>query len=146
MDEQPSDPVWPLSLAHVVEPRTDWSVSAGAGHLGSPHGRSLRSITSYVRGEMVSNGNYGRPRPAVRTLSARRITVHGAHAFVLESQFRLNASYRRASHERVHVEKSWTLAIRVGRNDYSLWFVSIPDLAKRLWRTVPADIASIRVI
>lgn len=140
-----SDKVWPLDLYHVVEPRTGWSISMGAGHWGPPRGNSLRKITAFVRSEMVRAGSYG-TAPKVSTLRAEKATINGARAFVLESRFTLSTRFRNRVHTAVRSERSWIVAVHVGRNDLSLWYVSIPNTRRRLWRTVHNDIASVRVV
>jgi hypothetical protein len=140
-----TDKVWPLDLYHVVEPRTGWSVSMGAGHWGPRRGNSLLKITSFVRSEMVRDGSYG-TAPKVTTLGAGKVTINGAKGFLLESRFKLSAAFRHRVHTAVHSERSWIVAVYVGRDDLSLWYVSIPDTERRLWRAVHDDIASMHVV
>lgn len=137
--------VWPHNFYDVVEPATGWAVTEGAGHWGSRAGHSLLAITKNVRQQMVDDDQYG-TSPRVTTVDATKATINGVDGFVLESRFVLSRAYRAAKHEKVKIEKSWTVAIKVGRDDYSLWYVSIPDLRSDLWSRVHDTIASIHVI
>lgn len=136
------DPVWPLSLGHAVEPH--WNVSMGAGHYGAENGSSLRKITASIRDAMISQNEYG-PNAKAHTISARPRRIAHHRGFLLESVLRISAATRKQQHVKVHVERQWIVAVQIGRHDYSMWFVSIPDISKRLWHKVPALIASIRV-
>jgi hypothetical protein len=144
MQRAQQDPVWPLSLGHSVERRSGWSVSMGAGHYGAKNGLSLRQITERIRAEMIRAGEYGTGARAT-TIGAHPRRFAGHRGFLLASAVRISATTRSTLHTAVHVERQWIAAVQIGRHDFSMWFVSIPDLTKQLWRKVPAVLASIRV-
>jgi hypothetical protein len=139
------DPVWPLDLSKAVEPT--WSLSEGAGHWGPAQGQSLGSIATNVRTQMLQENPpaYG-TSPTVRTTSSKAATVGGAAAWVLQTTFTLNPAFRQARKLTVKAEKSWIVALKVGADDVSLWYVTIPDDVSPLWAKVPAIMDTIKVI
>lgn len=138
------DPVWPLSEERIVEPTTKWVLEEGAGHWGSPDGASLAFIAANVRRQMISIGGYG-VNPAAHTVASHATTVDGAPAYLLQTTVTINPAWARSFGTKVKQEKLWIIAIRVGPNDVSLWYTSLPDLVASLWPKVPATIASIKV-
>jgi hypothetical protein len=138
------DTVWPVSERKTVEPSTGWSYDEGAGHWGSPEGVALVDIALNVRQQMLDAGSYG-GQPKVRTVVSRPTTVDGAPAYLVQTTFGINPAYAHQVGTKVREERMWMLAIRVASNDVSLWYVSVPDLAKSLWAKVPRVIASIKV-
>lgn len=143
---QPNDgqAVWPFQEFRVVEPSTNWVLEEGAGHWGSPGSHSLAGLAELVRREMIAVSDYG-ANPRVHTTASRPTTVDGAHAYLLQTTVTLDPAWARAQGTKVKQEKLWILAIKVGPDDASLWYTSVPDLVKSLWAKVPATIASIKV-
>jgi hypothetical protein len=139
-----TDPVWPVSEQKTVEQSTGWVLEEGAGHWGSPGGSSLAAIAQNVRDQMISVGGYG-TAPTVYTVANQAMTVDGAAAHLLQTTVDINRAWARQAGTKVKQEKLWIVAIRVGPNDVSLWYTSLPDLAASLWPKVPATIASIKV-
>lgn len=138
------DDVWPVSEIKPVEPSTGWVLDEGAGHWGSPDGVALVDIALNVRQQMLDNGNYG-TQPTVRTVVSKPTTVDGARAYLVQTNFFINAAYARQAGTKVKEERAWMLAIQVAPGDVSLWYVSLPDLVKSLWAKVPQLIASIKI-
>jgi hypothetical protein len=136
--------VWPLSEVRTVEPKTGWVLEEGAGHWGAEGNQSLASIAQSVRQRMVDDGDYG-TSPTASTVANRNTTVDGAAARLLQSTMTINPTWARQRGTKVEQEKLWIVAIRVGADDVSLWYTSLPDLAKSLWANVPAVIATIKV-
>jgi hypothetical protein len=135
--------VWPLRESKTVEAATGWVVEEGAGHWGTTDGGSLTDIAENVRDQMVDAGGYG-DNPAISTIG-KEGTVGGAESAILEVTFTLNPAWARSSGTKVKQEKLWLIAIEVGTDDVSLWYTSIPDLAKPLWAKVPSIIDTIEV-
>jgi hypothetical protein len=138
------DNVWPFSEIKTVEPSTGWSLDEGAGHWGSQDGVALVDIVLNVRQQMLDNQSYG-TQPTVRTVVSKPTTVDGAPAYLVQTNFFINPAYAKQSGTKVKEERSWMLAIQVAPGDVSLWYVSLPDLAKSLWPKVPQLIDSIKV-
>jgi hypothetical protein len=136
--------VWPVSGARTVEASTSWVLEEGAGHWGSPEGATLSDIAFNVRLQMISVGGYG-DHPGIHTVADRPMKVDGAPAHLLQTTFTINRAWARANGTKVRQEKLWIIAIQVAPNDVSLWYTSLPDLVKSLWKKVPATIATIRV-
>jgi hypothetical protein len=136
--------VWPVQEYKIVEPATGWVLETGAGHWGSPNGQSLEDIALNVRQQMVDAGGYG-GHPTMVTDANRATTVDGATAREVQTTFSINPAWARSDGTKVKQEKLWIVAIEVGAGDVSLWYTSVPDLAKSLWPTVPSAIATIRV-
>jgi hypothetical protein len=138
------DEVWPVSERKAVEPSTGWSYDEGAGHWGSPDGVALVDIALNVRQQMLDAQSYG-AQPKVRTVVSKATKVDGAPAYLVQTDFEINPAYAHQVGTKVRTERMWMLAIQVAPNDISLWYVSVPDLAKSLWSKVPQLIASIKV-
>jgi hypothetical protein len=136
--------VWPLRESKTVEASTGWVVEEGAGHWGSADGESLGDIAANVRQRMVTSGGYG-DGPSFATSVDKDLTVNGAKAHLLQTTFTVNPAWAKQSGTKVKHEILWIVALQVGTNDVSLWYASVPDLAKSLWPKVPAAIDSIRV-
>lgn len=141
----PDDPTWPLDLQKPTE--ATWAMSEGAGHWGTTGGRSLQQIATNLRQQMLAQDPpaYGTD-PGVRTTSSKAATVGGVPAWVLQTTFTINPAFREQRQLTVRTERSWIVALRVGADDVSVWYVTIPDNAKALWAHVPAVIAGISVI
>lgn len=139
------DPVWPVNLSKAVE--ASWGMSEGAGHWGPSAGQSLESIALDVRTQMLHEDPpaYG-TSPTVTTTSSKAATVAGVDAWVLQTSFTLNSAFRAERSLKVKVEKSWIVALKVGSDDVSLWYVTIPDNVSALWAQVPALMETIKVI
>lgn len=137
-----ADGVWPLNLARPVEPT--WQMAEGAGHWGAAKGRSLRAIAENVRQQMIAANAYG-PTPAVRTLTSKAMRVAGTEAWLLQTEFTISPAYRKQKSLKVKVERAWIVAITIGDDDVSLWYVTLPDEVKQLWSKVDSVIATIRV-
>jgi hypothetical protein len=136
--------VWPLRESKSVETATGWVAEEGAGHWGSPAGRTLSEIAQNVRTQMVDEGGYG-TKPTVTTVSDDATTVDGADAQLLHTKFTLDPTWAKTRKTAVKQEQLWIVAIKVGTNDVSLWYTSIPDLVSELWARVPAIIKTIKV-
>jgi hypothetical protein len=139
-----SGPVWPVREIKTVEEATGWVLEEGAGHWGSADGQSLAAIATGIRHKMIEVGGYGE-KPVVRTVAARRTTVDGKPAFLLQTTVHLNPSWAHSAGTKVREERLWIVAIETAPEDVSLWYASIPNLARQLWSKVPAIIASIQV-
>jgi hypothetical protein len=139
------DPVWPVNLSKAVE--ATWAMSEGAGHWGAAEGQSLEAIATNVRTQMLTEDPpaYG-TSPTVQTTSSSAATVAGVGAWVLQTTFTLNPAFRKGRSLKVNVEKSWIVAMKVGDDDISLWYVTIPDDVSTLWAQVPALMDTIKVI
>lgn len=137
-------PIWPLRESKTVEPATGWVVEEGAGHWGATNGHSLAEIAKNVRDQMAAAGGYG-DTPTVTTLTDADTKVDGAAAHLLHTRFTLNRAWAKSQKTAVKQEQLWILAIKVGTDDVSLWYTSIPDLVKDLWAKVPSIIKSIKV-
>lgn len=135
--------VWPLS-EHIQVESTGWVLEEGAGHWGAPNGSSLGAIARNVRQQMLDDEDYG-ASPRVTTASDADTKVAGVPAHVLQSTMTINAAWAKKRGTRVRQEKLWIIALQVGADDVSLWYVSVPDLAKALWPKVPSVIATIKV-
>jgi hypothetical protein len=136
--------IWPLRESKTVEPATGWVVEEGAGHVGATNGLSLAEITKNVRDQMAEAGGYG-DTPTVTTLADDDTKVDGAAAHLLHTRFTLDPTWATSQKTAVKQEQLWIVAIKVGSDDVSLWYTSIPDLVKDLWVKVPSIIKSIKV-
>ena len=139
-----SNGFWPLSEYKTVEATTHWVLEEGAGHWGPSDGKSLAAISVAVRDQMVHDGGYG-DGPKITTDRNADTTVDGAKAHVLQTTFTLDPAWAAKRGTKVKQEKLWVVAIEVGSDDVSLWYTSVPDLAKSLWSRVPAVIGAIKV-
>lgn len=139
-----ADPVWPLAETRTVDAASNWVLEEGAGHWGSTNGRSLDAIAKDVRGRMISAGGYG-DNPKLTTVADKATTVDGAKAQLLQTTVTIDPTWARHQKVPVKQEKLWILAIEVGNDDVSLWFVTLPDLVRELWPKVPATIATVEV-
>lgn len=137
-------PVWPVRETKVVETSTDWVLEEGAGHWGSNNGSTLAAIAADVRQQMISTGGYG-DNPSVRTVASRKTTIDGTSAYLLQTTVTINPAWARTYRTKVSQERLWIVAIEVRSGDVSLWYASIPDLAKQLWPDIAHAIASIKV-
>jgi hypothetical protein len=135
---------WPVSERKTVERSTGWLLEEGGGHWGSPDGVALVDIALNVRQQMLDNESYG-TQPTVRTVVSKHTKVDGAPGYLVQTDFGINPAYAQQAGTKVQEERLWILAIRVARNDVSLWYVTVPDLVKSLWAKVPRVIASIKV-
>jgi hypothetical protein len=135
--------IWPVSLFKKVE-STGWVLEEGAGNWGDPKSASLRDVALEVRTQMIEDHGYG-SSPSLKVARDADTTVGGVPAHVLQTTITLNPSWAHGRGTKVKSEHLWIVAMKVSDSDYTLWYTSIPDLAKTLWPKVPATIASIRV-
>ncbi len=135
---QLNGPVWPLRESKTVEAKTQWVVEEGAGHWGPPGADTLADIAKGVRQQMVDGGGYG-DKPTVTTLADENTTVDGADAHLLHTRFTLDPTWAKSRGTAVKQEQLWILAIKVGPNDVSLWYTSVPDLVRSCGRGCPTS-------
>ena len=93
---------------------------------------------------MLDEQSYG-VAPTMRTTVSRPTEVDGRPAYLLRTTFGINPAWARGEGTAVKQERLWLLAIEVAPGDVSLWYCSVPDLARSLWSKVPAAIAGIEV-
>jgi len=136
--------VWPVSERKTVEASSGWLLEEGGGHWGSPDGVALVDIALNVRQQMLDGDSYG-SQPTVRTVVSKPMTVDGAPAYLVQTNFGINPAFARTEGTKVKQERLWILAVQVAHEDVSLWYASVPDLVKSLWAKVPQVIASIKV-
>ncbi|SHF81837.1 hypothetical protein SAMN05443575_0978 [Jatrophihabitans endophyticus] len=136
------NPTFPTTMVKTVEAATGWSLDTGAtAYLGSA--TSPPAISSDVRADMIESGSYG-TSPSVHLDGAKYLTVDGHRAYLTTDTVTLSRTYAQSRGTKVRTEKRWLLVIAVGSR-YTLWYASIPDLAKQLWSKVDGVISSIRV-
>lgn len=136
------NPVWPVSLRKTVESETGWVVEEGAGNWGDPGSDSPSAIAKLVRTHMVDAGQYGES-PTLKTAQDAKTTIGGVRAHVLQTTITLNPAWAKQRGTAVKTERLWIVVLAVSAHDTALWYVSIPNLASRLWARVPATIRSI---
>lgn len=136
------NPVWPVSLRETVETETGWVVEEGAGNWGDPGPDSQSAIAKQVRTHMVDAGQYG-DSPTLKTSQDAKTTIAGVRAHVLQTTITLNPAWAKERGTGVRTERLWIVVLAVSAHDTALWYVSIPNLASRLWARVPGTIRSI---
>lgn len=137
------DAVWDLTLDEEVEP--NWVLGEGAMKIAALKGRTLEQVAVGLRKQMLVNAQYG-DSPGVQTVSAKAATVAGVPAFVLETAFTINPTYRAENDLQVRVEKLWIVTLSAGDGQVASWYVTVPDDVANLWPKVPALIKSIGLI
>jgi hypothetical protein len=145
MKENTKAKPWPIVWEEVVAhfgAGGKWTLDTGAGHWGKQGSDSLRDIAVQVRNRMVSLSDYGNPAPTVRT-GGKSIEVSGDKAYELRTTFTINAQFRQQNQVPIKHEKSWIVAVKVGSDDVSLWYVSVPDAVRYLWPQMDALISTI---
>jgi hypothetical protein len=144
--ERTNNGIWPLTEAKTVEASTGWVIEEGAGHWGSLNADTLSDIAKKVRTQMVDADGYG-VGPKVDTVEDDNLTVDGAQAHLLHSTMTLDPAWVQAQQAKTAVKKEqlWIVAVKVGSDDVSLWYTSVPDLESELWAKVPTIIKSIKV-
>lgn len=136
-------PVWPLNEYKILD-KAGWAMAQGAGVAKRGSTVKLAPLVASVTRDMVAAKIYGRGAKE-KKLAGKAIKVDGKPAYLLETTVTLNPSYAKSIGTKVRIERLWVVSIQVSKTAVSLWYVSIPDIAKLYWSKVPTLIKSIKV-
>jgi hypothetical protein len=133
--------MWPVDFGRVVD--TGWTMDQGSGRVG--RGGTPTAAAKLLTQEMLQL-SYGDPAPTSKTVHDADITVGSARGHLVQTLITINSTFRSQRHLRVKQEQLWLVVVPVGAGQLSAWYVSVPDLQKRLWPTVPAVLNTLRVV
>jgi hypothetical protein len=138
---QDRNAMWPVDFARVVE--TGWTMDEGSGRVSS--GGTPAATAKGLTQEMLQL-SYGAPAPTSKTVHDDDISVGSARGHLVQTLITINPAFRSQQHLRVKQEQLWLVVVPVGAGQQAAWYVSVPDLEKQLWPSVPALIKTLRVL
>jgi hypothetical protein len=139
-----SDTIWPLKFIRQVD--VDWTLDEGSTHVAVT-GTANGNVTVLANGFASAMGaqEYG-PNAGVTKVRDADVKVAGRTAHLVESVIKLDPDYRAKRHLKVKLERLWVVVLRIGPDQFSAWYVSIPDVRKALWSRVPDLMKRIKVV
>lgn len=133
--------MWPVDFARVVD--TGWTMDEGSGLVS--RGGTPAATAKLLTQEMLQL-SYGEPVPTSKTVHDEEISVGSAQGHLVQTLITINPTFRSQRHLRVKQEQLWLVVVPVSAGQQSAWYVSVPDLEKQLWPTVPALLKTLRVV
>ena len=137
-----SDTIWPLKFTKQVD--LDWTMDDGSSHVDVTGNGNVTVLANGFASAMGAQ-EYG-PNAGVKKVSEADITVAGRKAHLVESVMTLDPDFRAQRHLKVKLERLWVVAVHIGADQFSAWYVSVPDVRKVLWPRVPDLIKRIKVV
>jgi len=137
-----SDTIWPLKFTKQVD--LDWTMDEGSSHVDVTGNGNVTVLANGFASAMGAQ-EYG-PNAGVKKISEADITVAGRKAHLVESLLTLDPDFRAQRHLKVKQERLWVVVVHIGADQFSAWYVSIPDVRKALWPRVPELIKRIKVV
>jgi hypothetical protein len=137
-----SDTIWPLKFTKQVD--LDWTMDEGSSHVDVTGNGNVTVLANGFASAMGAQ-EYG-PNAGVKKISEADITVASRKAHLVESLLTLDPDFRAQRHLKVKQERLWVVVVHIGADQFSAWYVSIPDLRKALWPRVPELIKRIKVV
>lgn len=134
--------MWPVDFGRVVD--TGWTLDEGSG--GISRGGVNPAVAAKVLTQEMLQVDYGTPAPTSKTVRDADLNVGSATGHLVQTLITLNPTFRARQHLRVKQEQLWLVVVPAGGGQFSAWYVSIPDLQKQLWPTVPALLKTLRVV
>jgi hypothetical protein len=134
--------MWPVDFELLVD--TGWTLDEGSG--GISRGGVNPAVAAKVLTQEMLQVDYGTPAPASKTVHDADLNVGSATGHVVQTLITLNPTFRARQHLRVKQEQLWLVVVPAGGGQFSAWYVSVPDLQKQLWPTVPALLKTLRVV
>lgn len=134
--------IFPITMAQKVE-ATGWQMEMGA-ELYEGSATSFPAISGDVRGDLLDSGAYG-TSPTYDLDTVNYSTISGKPAYITIDTVILNPAWAATRKTAVKIEKRWLVIIELAPGRYTLWFASIPDIAKQFWAQVPTSIGSIKI-
>lgn len=143
MKVQTGGKVFSISMAQTVETSSQLEMEMGA-MLYSGTRTSFPAISSEIRLGMISQGYYG-TNPTYDLDGVNYSTIDGYKAYTTADTITYNPTWARSAKTAAKTEKRWLVIIQLDTDRYTLWFASVPDLAKQYWPQVQAAINSIQI-
>lgn len=134
--------MWPLVFERQVD--TGWTMDEGSGRVIRA-GSTPAAAANLLTREMLQLF-YGDPPPTSKTVHDGDITVGSAQGHLVQTLITINPTFRSQRHLRVKQEQLWLVVVPVSTGQFSAWYVSVPDLQKQLWPTVPTLLKTLRVV
>jgi hypothetical protein len=133
--------MWPVDVGREVD--THWSMDEGSGQVRGigPAAAQAKLLTQQMLEQF-----YGDPQPTSKTVHDADITVGSARGHLVQTLITVNPTYRSQQHLRVKQEQLWLVVVPIGGSRLSAWYVSVPDLQKQLWPTVPNLLKTLHVV
>lgn len=133
--------MWPLAFQQEVD--TGWSMDEGSGSDG---GSGTPAAQARALTQQMVHLSYGDPLPTSKKVRDAAIFVGKAKGHLVQTLITINPTFRSQRHLRVKQEQLWLVVVPVGGGRLSAWYVSVPDLEKKLWPKVPALLKTLHVV
>ena len=140
--DKDSDTIWPLKFTKQVD--LDWTMDEGSSHVDVTGNGNVTVLANGFASAMGAQ-EYG-PNAGVKKVSDADITVAGRKAHLVEVLMTLDPDYRAQRHLKIKQERLWVVVVHIGADQFSAWYVSVPDVRKALWPQVPELIKRIKVV
>jgi hypothetical protein len=134
--------LWPQVFEREVD--TGWTMDEGSGNVIRSGGNP--AVTAKLLTQEMLQLYYGSPAPTSKTVHDADVTVGSARGHLVQTLITINPTFRSQRHLRVKQEQLWLVVVPAGTGQLSAWYVSVPDLQKQLWPTVPALLNTLRVV
>lgn len=141
MTLDPASTMWPVKVKKTVD--TNWTMDEGSGRVPFPAGSTLGTIANDLAQTMAAT-NYGTGARATKERDTDT-TVDGHQAHLVQTLMTISPAFRRANRLRVSQERLWLVVVQLSNTTASAWYVSVPDLQKQLWPSVPSLIGGLQV-
>lgn len=133
--------MWPVKVQKTVD--TNWTMDEGSGRLPFQSGSTLGSIANDLAQTMAATG-YGTGAKATKERDTDT-SVDGHKAHLVQTLMTISPAFRQANKLRVSQERLWIVVVQLSETAASAWYVSVPDVQKQLWPSVPGLISGMQV-
>jgi len=137
-----SDTIWPLKFTKEVD--VGWTMDEGSSHVDVTGNGNVTVLANGFASAMGAQ-EYG-PNAGIKKVRDIDIKVAGRPAHLVQSVMTLDPDFRAQRHLKVTKEQFWVVVVRISADQFSAWYVSIPDVRKALWSRVPDLIKRIKVV
>jgi hypothetical protein len=134
--------MWPVVFGRTVD--TGWTMDEGSGPLVRAGGNA--AVAAKLLTQEMLQLDYGDPAPTSKTVHDADVAVGSARGHLVQTLITINPTFRSQRHLHVKQEQLSLVVVPVGAGQFSAWYVSVPDLQKQLWPSVPKLLMTLRVV
>jgi hypothetical protein len=134
--------IWTVEVHKEVD--KNWLLDEASGPINASAGGALDTAATLLT-DLLVDSNYG-DNPTATRESSRDVTISGnVPGHLVQTLITLSPAYVAAQGLKVKTERLWVLVVQPDSNHRSAFMISVPDVVRQLWPSVPAVISQIKV-
>lgn len=135
--------MWPVKFQKEVD--VQWTMDEGSGLIPASSGQALAGLAN-ARARAMIAGFYGDPAPTSKKEKDVDLRVGAAKGHLVQTLITLNPGFRSGRHLKVKQERLWIVVVQVSSSQVSGWYISVPDVRRKIWPSVPNLIKTLEVV